>query len=97
MDSQKLLFRKFVVHGIVQGVGYRYLVKSMADGQKISGTVRNLVDGSVEIVACGTERDLALFREKIDVDLPHGPSVMQIESVAVPGISLPAEFTIIHP
>lgn len=42
------------VHGVVQGVGFRYWTARQADGLALTGTASNLDDGSVEIVAEGT-------------------------------------------
>ena len=67
------------VHGVVQGVGYRAFVKGVALKHGINGSVRNVPDGSVEIVASGAPDALALFERDIDVDTGHGPSVMRIE------------------
>jgi len=39
--------------GAVQGVGFRYSVKSVASGYEVTGTVRNLADGRVELLAEG--------------------------------------------
>jgi len=44
-----------VVHGIVQGVYYRYSTKNRADSLGLRGTVRNLPDGAVEVVTEGEE------------------------------------------
>ena len=41
---------RFIVKGYVQGVGYRYFVKRNADALGLKGYVRNLPDGSVEVV-----------------------------------------------
>jgi len=51
--------------GRVQGVGFRYTVKTVAAGFEITGTIRNLPDGRVELAAEGTREDLAAFREAI--------------------------------
>ncbi len=50
---------KIIVTGKVQGVGFRYFVYKLAKKLDVQGTVRNLGDGSVEIV-CQTD-DLELF------------------------------------
>ena len=50
--------------GRVQGVGYRYFVTGCAEETGVSGTVRNLPDGSVEIVAEGGEPELRNFLEQ---------------------------------
>jgi acylphosphatase len=51
--------------GQVQGVGFRYTVKSVATGFDVTGTVRNLPGGSVELVAEGTRDELEAFRQAI--------------------------------
>src|SRR5437870_2113195 len=51
--------------GHVQGVGFRYTVKSTVAGFEITGTVRNLTDGRVHLVAEGTRDELETFRDAI--------------------------------
>ena len=51
--------------GHVQGVGFRYTVKSVAAGFEVTGTVRNLLDGRVELVAEGPREELEAFRRAI--------------------------------
>jgi acylphosphatase len=51
--------------GRVQGVGFRYTVKTVVTGFEVVGVVRNLVDGRVELVAEGTRDELNAFREAI--------------------------------
>jgi acylphosphatase len=51
--------------GRVQGVGFRYTVKSLVNGFDVTGTVRNLPDGRVELVAEGTKEELEMFRQAI--------------------------------
>ncbi|MBS1206007.1 MAG: acylphosphatase [Proteobacteria bacterium] len=41
------------VHGMVQGVGFRYCTQHEAQRLGLTGYARNLDDGSVEVVACG--------------------------------------------
>jgi acylphosphatase len=58
--------------GHVQGVGFRYSVKSVATGYEVTGTVRNLLDGRVELVAEGPAAELEAFREAIrESELGH--------------------------
>ncbi len=42
-----------LVHGRVQGVGFRYFVVREAEALGVTGWVRNLFDGGVEVLACG--------------------------------------------
>ena len=51
--------------GCVQGVGFRYTVRALATGFEVSGTIRNLSDGRVELVAEGREEELEAFRRAI--------------------------------
>lgn len=41
------------VHGVVQGVGFRYSTQREAIELGLTGYARNMDDGSVEVVACG--------------------------------------------
>ncbi len=51
--------------GRVQGVGFRYQTKRQATGFEVTGLVRNLADGRVELIAEGLEQELAEFRQAI--------------------------------
>jgi acylphosphatase len=54
-----------VYHGHVQGVGFRYTVKSLATGFEVTGTIRNQPDGRVELVAEGTREELTAFLQSV--------------------------------
>lgn len=44
---------KFIVSGIVQGVGFRYYTCHQAQKLGLTGYARNVSNGDVEVVACG--------------------------------------------
>lgn len=46
---------KIIVSGLVQGVGYRYFIYRQAQSLGLTGYVKNLPGGQVEIVACGVK------------------------------------------
>jgi acylphosphatase len=48
--------------GRVQGVGFRYTAKNVATGFDITGIVRNLPDGRVELIAEGERAELDAYR-----------------------------------
>ncbi len=56
---------KIFYSGRVQGVGFRYTAKTVAAGFEITGGVRNLPDGRVELVAEGDGAELEAFRAAI--------------------------------
>jgi acylphosphatase len=60
--------------GHVQGVGFRYQTKRLASGFEVTGTVRNLLDGRVELVLEGARQELEEFREAIR-DSGLGPMI----------------------
>ncbi|PZL70629.1 acylphosphatase [Enterococcus plantarum] len=61
------------VQGRVQGVGFRYMTKMLADELGIHGTVRNEEDGSVSIESVGTDEKMNQFIQKIkDSPSPAG-------------------------
>ncbi len=49
-----ILARRYVIHGRVQGVGYRYFAQKQASCLGVKGYARNLDDGSVEVYAMGS-------------------------------------------
>ena len=51
--------------GRVQGVGFRYTVKSLVPGFEVNGIVRNLDDGRVELRAEGEREELDAFRQAV--------------------------------
>jgi acylphosphatase len=51
--------------GNVQGVGFRYSVRQIAKGFDVTGSVRNLRDGRVELLAAGEADEVRAFVEAI--------------------------------
>lgn len=58
--------RHMIFYGDVQGVGFRWRASSIARKYGISGWVQNLWDGTVEMEAEGTPRDLACLVEELE-------------------------------
>jgi acylphosphatase len=59
--SPVLQRRQVLYTGHVQGVGFRYTTRSIARGFDVTGFVRNLPDGNVEVVAEGATDQLDGF------------------------------------
>ena len=56
---------KVFYSGRVQGVGFRYTVKTLTHGFEVIGTIRNLSDGRVQLTAEGEHDELDAFIEAI--------------------------------
>ena len=69
--------KHFFVFGEVQGVGFRFFTLQEAGKIGLNGTVRNRIDGSVEVIAQGSKVQL----EEIAVWLKHGPKTSEVERV----------------
>ena len=63
MNSPKRLH--VLYSGRVQGVGFRYTAKTVATGFEVTGLVRNLADGRVELIAEGLKDELEGFQQAI--------------------------------
>ncbi|NUQ81144.1 MAG: acylphosphatase [Bacteroidetes bacterium] len=56
---------RWEITGRVQGVGFRYFVRDRAGKFRLTGTVCNCPDGSVEVVVQGLREELDQFRDVI--------------------------------
>jgi len=68
-----------VVSGMVQGVGFRYYVHRCARQHRLRGWVKNMADGSVEILAEGYEDELKEFI----ADIKKGARFSRVDEVKV--------------
>lgn len=71
--------RHFRVSGRVQGVFFRAATEAAARRLGLTGWVRNLPDGSVELLACGEETKLG----ELEQWLWQGPPRARVERVQV--------------
>jgi acylphosphatase len=71
--------------GHVQGVGFRYTTLSIAGGYAVTGFVRNLPDGRVELVAEGDPTDLTAFLAEIRDQLGSHIRSQRIDTQAASG------------
>jgi acylphosphatase len=73
------MFRRYLVVGRVQGVGFRWFVEREARLIGVGGWVRNRDDGSVEVVASGSKAQLDSLYDR----LKEGPRAARIDEVEV--------------
>ena len=69
--------RKFIISGMVQGVGFRFFTQRSAARHQVRGYVRNLEDGRVEALAEGEPKAVQEFLE----DITAGPSYAKVEDI----------------
>jgi acylphosphatase len=87
---------RLTVRGKVQGVGFRWFVREVARRSSLSGWVRNLEDGGVEIEAAGTQEAL----DHLIAAVKRGPPNARVEAVSQRALvgdgALPAPFTVLR-
>ncbi len=71
--------KKIVVTGVVQGVGYRAWAKRLAKELYVKGYVRNMKDGSVEMVVCAEENIITVMINAAK----KGPAASVVKKVEV--------------
>ena len=69
--------KRFIVKGRVQGVGFRWFVEREAAMLGLAGWVRNNDDGTVEVLASGSDEQLESLRGK----LKQGPRAARVDIV----------------
>jgi acylphosphatase len=57
--------RRYIFYGRVQGVGFRFTTVRIAKNFKVTGYVKNLDDGTVELVVFGQETEIDKFINQI--------------------------------
>ncbi|MBI4466673.1 MAG: acylphosphatase [Acidobacteria bacterium] len=69
--------RRYLVEGSVQGVGFRFFVERVARQLNLSGYVKNLRDGRVEVYALGPPEQLADLKRRLE----QGPRAARVKRV----------------
>ena len=75
--------RRYLVSGIVQGVGFRYFAQRAAERFHLSGYAKNLPDGRVEVYAIGSAEHLVKLRSVLERG-PWGASVSEVKEEDAP-------------
>ena len=80
---------EIVVNGLVQGVGFRYFVMECAQRIGVVGWVRNRFNGTVEVLAEGTQGEL----DNLVKDLQRGSRSSNVTQVKTDFLPATDEFT----
>ena len=78
----------------MQGVGFRVQTLGVARGFEVSGTVKNLVDGRVYVLAEGEEREVRDFIKELQSEMEH--YIRKAETKSGEGPRRAKGFTITH-
>ncbi len=78
MSDEKRVRRELLFSGHVQGVGFRYTVRSVAARHPVVGYVKNLIDGRVQLIVEGEANEVRKFLDEIDFAL--GPYIFDVQS-----------------
>lgn len=79
--------RRIIYEGHVQGVGFRWTAKELARGYDLLGTVRNLPDGTVQMIVAGERGEVTDFLRDLREDSAvahHIRSAFEEEIAALP-------------
>ena len=90
-----MVARRFLISGRVQGVGFRFFAMRAAARHQVSGTVRNLPDGCVEVVAEGEREAMEGFKQELTTG-PVFADVTDIEELDLPVTGRYRDFRIDH-
>ena len=81
------MIRKHIIaHGRVQGVGLRVTVTDFAKKYNVTGWVRNLYDGTVEMEVQGLDHRVELFLQELSSDRPGGNRFIRIDKLDITNI-----------
>lgn len=83
------------VYGRVQGVGFRWMTKLVADKLGIKGTVANQVDGSVKIIAIGESATLQQFIGAVKASPSPSGHVTKLIQTELADVSLCRKFSVV--
>ena len=81
--------RRFLVSGVVQGVGFRYFTCEVARALGLRGFVRNLPDGNVEAWAEGDINSVEHMRSQLE----RGPASSKVAGVSVEPVEPTGSYT----
>lgn len=73
-----------IVSGVVQGVGFRFFTRYMAERFELNGFVRNRADGTVELEAEGPEEAISAFLKGLEADQPRAVHISGIKVEEIP-------------
>jgi len=86
--------KRYHFEGRVQGVGFRYATRQITLGFDVIGWVKNLPDGSVELVLEGDEDEVIEFISELTDESPLSHHIKSMRDETIPQLEDVKGFTI---
>ena len=83
-----MITMKWILHGRVQGVGMRYFIQRSAKQFQLTGSVKNVSNGTVEVIVQGPEKVVMTFLDVVQSSAPG-----YIETISKSEIDTTTEYT----
>jgi acylphosphatase len=80
--------KHIIVHGRVQGVGFRGFVQAVAERLGLTGSVCNCPDSTVEIIVAGSPRRIEEFIQQVK----QGPSLARVHHLEIQDLSVSKDY-----
>ncbi len=81
-ERKQLVGRKYKFYGLVQGVNFRYTTVNISKNYEVTGYVKNLDDGTVELVAYGMDDEIENFVNAVKSRFRR--NITQVETEQLP-------------
>ena len=85
IGTQKIIRLRMVIHGVVQGVGFRPFVYGLATALSLKGWIMNTGRGIIVEVE-GGRNELGTFQDRIFLEKPESSFIQNVESTLLDSI-----------
>lgn len=91
-----MIAKRVIFSGRVQGVGFRYTTKEIATGFDVCGTVKNLIDGTVELEVMGEPEEVEAYLQHITEESPVSHFIKELRIDVIPLLEEARGFNIVR-
>ena len=89
-----MIAKRIIFEGQVQGVGFRYTTKETSKGFDIIGHVKNLPEGTVELIVMGETDEIDEFLQEISEESTQAHNIKEMHIEKIPLLENVKGFTI---